>query len=256
MAPRRTTDREVIAGRYRLDEMLGSGGAGRVFRARDEVSGRDVAIKLWSTELARGNQAYERFVREAKVASTLRHANLIECYGFSAEMGYIVMELMAGSLADRVSDAMTEKSVRRMALDVLGGLELAHQRGIIHRDVKPANVFFDARGIAKLGDFGVAHLTDLGQTQTGGLIGTLAYMAPEQITGARLTITADLYSLGVTVFEALTGRPPFLGPDFVAPAPRRRTAARQPGRRDYLRVGSNPCQASAQESDRAIRIDR
>jgi len=87
---------------------------------------------------------------------------------------------------------------------------------VVHRDVKPANVFFDARGTAKLGDFGVAHLVDLGQTQTGGLIGTLAYMSPEQITGAPISIAADLYALGVTLFEAVTGRLPFLGPDFVA----------------------------------------
>src|SRR5262249_38992427 len=79
-----------------------------------------------------------------------------------------------------------------------------------------ANVFFDARGTAKLGDFGVAHLVDLGQTQTGGLIGTLAYMSPEQITGASISVAADLYALGVTLFEAITGRLPFLGPDFVA----------------------------------------
>src|SRR5258706_4829727 len=103
-----------------------------------------------------------------------------------------------------------------MALDIIGGLEAAHHRGVVHRDVKPANVFFDARGTAKLGDFGVAHLLDLGQTQTGGLIGTLAYMSPEQITGAPLTIAADLYALGITLFEALTGRLPYLGPDFVA----------------------------------------
>jgi serine/threonine-protein kinase len=103
-----------------------------------------------------------------------------------------------------------------MALDLIGGLEAAHHRGVVHRDVKPANIFFDARGTAKLGDFGVAHLVDLGQTQTGGLIGTLAYMSPEQITGAPISIAADLYSVGVTLFEALTGRMPFLGPDFVA----------------------------------------
>ena len=103
-----------------------------------------------------------------------------------------------------------------MALEIIGGLEAAHHRGVVHRDIKPANIFFDARGTAKLGDFGVAHLVDLGQTQTGGLIGTLAYMSPEQITGAPITIAADLYSLGITLFEALTGRLPFLGPDFVA----------------------------------------
>jgi serine/threonine-protein kinase len=123
---------------------------------------------------------------------------------------------MGGSLAERIVSGMRATAVRRMLLDILGGLELAHQRGIIHRDVKPANIFFDARGASKLGDFGVAHLLDLGQTQTGGLIGTLAYMAPEQITGARLTIAADLYAVGITLFEALTGRLPFLGPDFVA----------------------------------------
>jgi serine/threonine-protein kinase len=217
-APRRSGDDQIIAGRYRLIELIGSGGSGRVYRARDEVSGKDVALKLWSTELARSAQAYERFVREARVASSLRHPNLVEAYDFSADMGYMVMELMQGSLSDRLADdeVLGERAVRRMALDVLAGLELAHQRGIVHRDVKPANIFFDTRGTAKLGDFGVAHLLDLGQTQTGGLIGTLAYMAPEQITGAPLTIGADLYSLGVTVFESLVGAPPFRGPDFVA----------------------------------------
>ena len=223
LTPRKRTDAQVVAGRYRLDDLLGAGGAGRVYKARDEVTGKDVALKLWSTELATGNQSYERFVREARVASALRHPNLVECYEFSADMGYIVMELMSGSLAERLevdesgdAEPIGQRAARRMVLDVLSGLELAHQRGIIHRDVKPANIFFDARGTAKLGDFGVAHLLDLGQTQTGGLIGTLAYMAPEQITGAPLTIGADLYSLGVTLFQALTGRLPLLGPDFVA----------------------------------------
>ncbi len=210
-------DLEIVGGRYRLERLIGAGASGRVFRARDEVSGHRVAIKLLNTEFARGRQLFERFVREAGVASSLRHANIVEVYDFSAEAGYTVMELMpGGSLRERLTGRMPEPQVVRMATDVLGGLEQAHQRGVIHRDIKPANIFFDARGTAKLGDFGVAHLLDLGQTQTGGLIGTLAYMAPEQITGARLTITADLYALGVTLFEALTGRLPFLGPDFVA----------------------------------------
>lgn len=210
-------DSQIIGGRYRLQELLGAGGAGRVFVARDEVAGRRVAVKLFSTGYARGHQGYERFVREARIASALKHANLVEAFDFSAEQGYLVMEYMSGgSLATRLRPRLSENAARRMALDVLGGLELAHRRGVIHRDVKPANIFFDARGTAKLGDFGVAHLLDLGQTQTGGLIGTLAYMSPEQITGAPLTIAADLYAVGITLFEAITGRLPFQGPDFVA----------------------------------------
>jgi len=210
-------DTEVVAGRYRIKKLLGAGAAGRVFRARDEVGGRTVAIKMFSAAQARGHQAYERFVREARVTGSLRHQNLVEVFDFSEELAFLVMEYMVGgSLADRLKDGMSQRAVMRMALDLLAGLEIAHQRGIIHRDVKPHNIFFDARGTAKLGDFGVAHLLDLGQTQTGGLIGTLAYMPPEQITGARLTITADLYSVGITLFEALTGRLPFMGPDFVA----------------------------------------
>ena len=96
----------------------------------------------------------------------------------------------------------------------------------MHRDVKPANIFFDAAGNAKLADFGAAHLADFGGTQTAGFIGTLAYLSPEQITGGRIGPAADLYALGVTLFEALTGRLPFLGPDLVGPAPRPRRRRR------------------------------
>ena len=220
-------DREVIAGRYRLERLLGAGASGRVFLATDEVAGRSVALKMFFASNARGGAAYERFVREARLASTLRHPSLVEVYDVSVERGFLVMEyLPGGSLAQRLAPAqagdspelvkLAAQQVRRMALDLIGGLEAAHHRGVVHRDVKPANVFFDARGTAKLGDFGVAHLVDLGQTQTGGLIGTLAYMSPEQITGAPISIAADVYALGVTLFEALTGRLPFLGPDFVA----------------------------------------
>ncbi|HET9988093.1 MAG TPA: protein kinase [Kofleriaceae bacterium] len=219
-AERKTSrDREVIAGRYRLEKLLGAGASGRVFLAIDEVAGRSVALKMFFASSARGGAAYERFVREARLASTLRHPSLVEVYDVSVERGFLVMEyLPGGSLAQRLGagERLVPLQVRRMALDIIGGLEAAHHRGVVHRDVKPANVFFDARGTAKLGDFGVAHLVDLGQTQTGGLIGTLAYMSPEQITGAPISIAADLYALGVTLFEALSNRLPFLGPDFVA----------------------------------------
>ena len=219
-AERKTTrDREVVAGRYRLEKLLGAGASGRVFLATDEVAGRSVALKMFFASGARGGAAYERFVREARLASTLRHPSLVEVYDVSVERGFLAMEyLPGGSLAQRLGtgERMTGLQVRRMTLDIVGGLEAAHHRGVVHRDVKPANVFFDARGTAKLGDFGVAHLVDLGQTQTGGLIGTLAYMSPEQITGAPISIAADLYALGITIFEAVTGRLPFLGPDFVA----------------------------------------
>ncbi|MBA3391205.1 MAG: protein kinase [Deltaproteobacteria bacterium] len=229
-------DREIIAGRYRIDRLLGAGASGRVFLATDEVAGRSVAIKMFFAAGARGGAAYERFVREARLASTLRHPSLVEVYDVSVERGFLVMEyLPGGSLQQRLaipdgSGRLPPVQVRRMVLDIIGGLEAAHHRGVVHRDVKPANIFFDARGTAKLGDFGVAHLVDLGQTQTGGLIGTLAYMSPEQITGAPISIAADLYSVGVTLFEAVTGRLPFLGPDFVAqhlgePAPAPSTVA-------------------------------
>ncbi|MBV8761029.1 MAG: protein kinase [Deltaproteobacteria bacterium] len=212
-------DREVIAGRYRLDRLLGAGASGRVFLATDEVAGRQVALKMFFAAGARGGAAYERFVREARLASTLRHPSLVEVYDVSVERGFLVMEFLpGGSLAQRLGqgERLGAVQVKRMALDIVAGLEAAHHRGVVHRDVKPANIFFDARGTAKLGDFGVAHLVDLGQTQTGGLIGTLAYMSPEQITGAPISIAADLYALGITLFEAITGRLPFLGPDFVA----------------------------------------
>jgi len=211
--------REIVAGRYRLDGLLGAGASGRVFRATDETSGRTVAIKMYFAAAARGSAAYERFVREARIAAGLKHPALVEVYEASLDHGFLVMEYLGGgSLAQRLAtgERLTGAQVRRLGLELLGGLELAHHRGVVHRDLKPANVFFDGRGSAKLGDFGVAHLVDLGQTQTGGLIGSLAYMSPEQITGAPITIAADLYGLGVTLFEALTGRLPFLGPDFVA----------------------------------------
>lgn len=253
----RSKEADLVGGRFRLDRLLGAGGSGRVFLATDEVSGRQVALKMFFAAEARGSAAFERFAREAKVAQALRHPNLVEVYEVSIDGGFLVMELLhGGSLAQRLAqgERLTGPQVRRLALELVDGLQAAHQRGVIHRDVKPANVFFDSRGSAKLGDFGVAHLVDLGHTQTGGLIGTLAYMSPEQITGAPLTVTADLYGLGVTLFEALTGRLPFLGPDFVAqhlgetaPAPSQLEPSLAPGWDEILErlLCKNPAERTA-----------
>jgi tetratricopeptide (TPR) repeat protein len=208
-----------LGGRYRVARLLGSGGMGRVYLARDEFSGRDVAVKVVAPPVdARSAEGYRRFLREAGVVSALRHPHIVSVVASHEELGLLAMEYMAGgTLADRLGmpAPMAPARVRSWALEVLAGLEAAHAHGVIHRDLKPQNIFFAASGEAKLGDFGVAHLVDLGATQTAGFIGTLAYMSPEQITGAHLGFSADVYALGVTLFQALTGRLPFGGPDFV-----------------------------------------
>src|SRR5581483_4972010 len=164
----------------------------------------------------RGQESYRRFAREARVISALRHQSIVRVLEFHEEEGLLVMEhLPGGTLADRPLP-LPRALCRAVLLSVTEGLQAAHACGIIHRDIKPQNIFFTATSRAKLGDFGVAHLQDLGATQTAGFVGTLAYMSPEQISGAPLTFAADVYGLGVTLFQALTGRLPFAGPDFVA----------------------------------------
>ena len=228
----------LLRRRFRIVKLLGAGAMGRVYLAYDTLLGQNVAVKLLAVGAgATGpeRQAYFRFAREAEAAGRLRHPNIVSLHDMDESLGLFVFELMAGgTLAERLSQSgpLSPAAGRRLALELLAALGAAHERGIIHRDIKPANVFFDAAGNAKLGDFGAAHLADFGQTQTGGLVGTIAYMAPEQITGAAIGAAADLYALGVTLFEALTGQAPFLGPDIVgqhlgetAPAP----SATRPG---------------------------
>jgi serine/threonine-protein kinase len=192
-----------------------------VYEAVDTLLGTPVALKLLQLGGAPGDperQAYQRFAREAEAAGRLRHPNIVALFDAQPASGVFVFELMpGGTLAERLATtgALTPAAARRLALDLLAALGAAHERGIVHRDVKPANVFFDAAGNAKLGDFGGAHLADFGQTQSGGFLGTLAYMSPEQISSAPIGAAADVYALGATLFEALTGRPPFLGPDLV-----------------------------------------
>ena len=211
----------AVARRFEIRRLLGGGATGRVYEAIDTLLGTPVALKLLQLGGAPGDperQAYQRFAREAEAAGRLRHPNIVALHDAQPASGLFVFELMpGGTLADRLATtgALPPAAGRRLALDLLAALGAAHERGIVHRDVKPANVFFDIAGNAKLGDFGGAHLADFGQTQSGGFLGTLAYMSPEQISSAPIGAAADLYALGATLFEALTGRPPFLGPDLV-----------------------------------------
>lgn len=207
--------------RFQIRRLLGGGALGRVYEAIDTLLGTPVALKLLAIGDAGGDaerQAYLRFAREAEAAGRLRHPNIVALFDAQPAAGLFVFELMVGgTLADHLAAGgpLSLAGARRLALDLLSALGAAHERGIVHRDVKPANICFDAAGNAKLGDFGSAHLADFGQTQTGGFLGTVAYMSPEQITGAPIGFSADLYALGATLTEALTGQPPFLGPDLV-----------------------------------------
>jgi eukaryotic-like serine/threonine-protein kinase len=215
-------ERPAVPQRFRVLRVLGAGSLGRVYAAEDLLLGRTVALKVLSAGAgAEGpeRQAFARFLREAEASSRLQHPHIVHVYEARPEEGILVMELLpGGTLGDRIAaeGALSPASVRRLALEVLAGLEAAHSHGIVHRDVKPANILFDGAGNAKLGDFGASHLLDFGQTQTSGLIGTLAYLSPEQITGGPIGAAADIYGLGATLFEALTGQPPFLGPDLTA----------------------------------------
>ncbi len=215
-------EERLLAGRYRIIRTLGAGATGRVLLAHDGFYDREVAVKVLTVGGgAAGRDAYARFAREARVAAGLDHPNVVQVYEFNPEGPFLVMEHMAGgTLEERLAGAekrvLDLPAIRYVVTSILSGLEAVHRRGVVHRDLKPANVFFSAAGDVKIGDFGVAHLTDLGSTLTGALLGTLAYMSPEQITGsARPDASTDLYALGVILHRMLTGTLPFPGPDFV-----------------------------------------
>ncbi|MEO0325780.1 MAG: protein kinase [Myxococcota bacterium] len=228
---------QLLAGRYRVLHSLGAGGTGRVLLAHDGFYERKVAVKVLNVGTgSQGRDAYLRFAKEARVAAGLEHPNVVRVFEFTPDGPFRVMEHLAGGTLEARRHAAAETAegtaaddppatgtrlpyavVHHVGTSILRGLEAVHRRGVVHRDLKPANVFFSAGGDVKLGDFGVAHLQDLGATLTGALMGTLAYMAPEQITGSeRPTAATDLYAFGVILFRLVAGELPFPGPDFVA----------------------------------------
>ncbi|MEV5828802.1 serine/threonine-protein kinase [Spirillospora sp. NPDC052242] len=210
----------LLRGRYRLTAELGRGGMGAVWRARDEVMRRDVAVKelLLPDGVGDGQRArlVERAVREARAASRLRHPGIVRVHDVLTEddRPWIVMELLSGRALDReIRDRgpLPPERVREVSLAVLRALRAAHAQGVVHRDVKPANVFLCDDGRVVLADFGIASMDDAERmTRTGLPIGTPGYVAPERMRGhGRAEPASDLFSLGVTMYAALTGRAPF-----------------------------------------------
>ncbi|MBX3185884.1 MAG: protein kinase [Labilithrix sp.] len=220
---------DVLASKYRLEALLGSGGMGHVYKAVNELVGRPVAIKLLKEEHAQNAQVVERFLREARAANLVRHPHVVDVIDIGKDESgnpFIVQELLDGEdlskLAARVGGKIETEPLLDMLMPVIEAVAHAHAQNVVHRDIKPENVFL-AKGphgrIAKLLDFGISKIRapDLRATEVGVMMGTPAYMAPEQIQGARdADPRSDVWALGVMLFELLAGRLPFDGVD--APA--------------------------------------
>jgi serine/threonine protein kinase len=201
-------------GRYQVEDELGRGGMATVYRARDPIAERDVAIKVLPPEMMHDPQFKVRFEREAKVIARLEHPAIVPVYDFGEDQGlpYFVMRYMTGgSLSDRLkAGSLTISEVYRLFARVAPALDSAHAKGIVHRDLKPGNILFDDYGEPYISDFGIAKITESSGGMTG-IVGTPAYMSPEQAQGETVDGRSDIYGLGVILFEALTGRQPYFG---------------------------------------------
>ena len=220
----RTPVGTLLSGRYRLDAQVGAGGMSTVYRAFDTVLERQVAIKLMHREIAQDSDQLERFRREARAVAQLNHPHIVGVIDASEDDGmpYIVLEYVEGeTLKDRIRrhGRLPIPDAVAYAIEVARALGAAHERQIVHRDVKPQNVLLDEEGTAKVTDFGIARsLADQGLTADGRVLGTTDYVSPEQALGHAVTGQSDLYSLGVVLFEMLTGDVPFHGENQVAVA--------------------------------------
>ena len=205
----------VVDSRYRLLSRLGSGGMAEVWAAEDTELGRQVALKLLHSRLAADQDFVERFRREASAAAGLQHPNVVSVYDRGESQGtyYIAMEYLRGSsLKDLVRRGPLEpRYAVELVVQVLKAARFAHRNGIIHRDLKPHNVMLDDEGRVKVTDFGIARAGASDMTETGSVMGTAQYLSPEQAQGHAVTASSDLYSIGVMLFELLTGRVPFEG---------------------------------------------
>src|SRR5437763_5309297 len=213
---------ELIAGRYELEELIGTGGMSSVFRAHDRLLERKVALKILHEHYTSDDDYVERFRREARLAAQLSHPNIVTVIdrGESDGRQFIVFEYVEGENLKEHLERRGPLPVRQaleLAIEIGNALAFAHDSGLVHRDVKPQNVLL-GDGRAKVTDFGIARSVDVkhGLTQTGTVLGTSDYISPEQASGERVDAQSDVYSLGAVLYELLTGEPPFSGDSFVA----------------------------------------
>ena len=216
-SPTRRRSPERI-GRYQVIERIGRGAMGVVYRARDEAMGRDVALKVLTTDLEDDPDIRTRFQREAEAAARLSHPNIITIFdvGEDAERFFMVMELLRGSTLKDFLKQSTAASLGRkldLMIQLCAGLGAAHNASIYHRDIKPGNIFVRADGILKILDFGVARLASSSMTAAGFIVGTPDYMSPEQARGQEIDARSDIFSLGGVFYFIMTGRKPFPAED-------------------------------------------
>ncbi|MCA8993995.1 MAG: serine/threonine protein kinase, partial [Planctomycetaceae bacterium] len=210
-------------GHYEIEEVLGKGAFGIVFKAFDEKLHRVVAIKVLAPEMAATSPARKRFLREARSSAAVRHENVVAIYAVEEEpIPYLVMEYIPSkTLLDRLNEngPLDVSEVLRTGKQIADGLAAAHSQGLIHRDIKPGNILLDTSisNHVKITDFGLARAADdASVTQSGVIAGTPMYMAPEQAMGHKLDTRADLFSLGSVLYQMVSGRPPFRAPSTVA----------------------------------------
>jgi len=208
----------IVEGKYKIEKMVGKGGMGAVFLAQDLTLDREVAIKVLPPDISQDPKVIQRFQQEAKTAAKLDHTNIIPIYRVESEGGlnYFVMKYIAGTSLEDVlekKEQLTAEYIQRVLWEAACALGHAHQRGIVHRDVKPANIMFDHDGRVMLTDFGISKALQAasGFTGTGMIIGTPHYMAPEQAKGQQVDGRADQYSMGVVGYRMITGQLPFGG---------------------------------------------
>jgi serine/threonine-protein kinase len=215
---------ETIAGRYEVEELVGHGGMSSVYKARDALLERHVALKILHEQYSTDDDFVERFKREARSVAQLQHPNIVTVIDRGEEDGrqFIVFEYIEGeNLKEHVvrNGRLDVREALEIAVEVARGLAFAHEQGLVHRDVKPQNILLNGDGRAKVTDFGIARTVDVdGMTQTGTVLGTSNYIAPEQASGKRVDAHSDVYALGAVLYELLAGEVPFPGESFVVVA--------------------------------------